>query len=109
MNDAVVAEMREADFSGEVKLGVPHDVVGVLMPPILRTFRQEHPNVLITLVSDVTKRLRALLREGAIDLTLTTELENADRGHQLRRRTDGRCQWRWERKIADSEPLPSKR
>ena len=83
MNDAVVAEMREADFSGQVKLGVPHDVVGVLMPPILRTFRQEHPNVLITLVSDVTKRLRALLRDGTIDLTLTTELENADRGHQL--------------------------
>jgi hypothetical protein len=39
--------------------------------------------VLITLVSDVTKTLRALLREGAIDLTLTTELESADRGDRL--------------------------
>jgi DNA-binding transcriptional LysR family regulator len=75
--------MGEADFSGEVRLGVPHDVVAVLMPPILRTFRQEHPNVLITLVSDATKALRALLREGAIDLTLTTELERADRGDHL--------------------------
>ena len=83
MNDAVVAEMQEADFSGEVRLGVPHDVVGVLMPPILRTFRQEHPNVLITLVSDATKTLRALLRESAIDLTLTTDLERADRGDHL--------------------------
>jgi DNA-binding transcriptional LysR family regulator len=83
MNDAVVAEMGEADFAGEVKLGVPHDVVGVLMPPILRAFRQEHPNVLITLVSDVTKTLRALLREGAIDLTLTTEMENPDRSDRL--------------------------
>jgi DNA-binding transcriptional LysR family regulator len=83
MNDAVVAEMREADFSGEVRLGVPHDVVGVLMPPVLRTFRQEHPHVLITLVSDTTKALRAQLREGAIDLTLTTDLERADRGDHL--------------------------
>ena len=83
MNDAVVADMQEADFSGEVKLGVPHDVVGVLMPPILRTFRQQHPNVLITLVSDVTKTLRALLRDGTIDLTLTTELEPAERGDWL--------------------------
>jgi DNA-binding transcriptional LysR family regulator len=83
MNDVVVAEMREADFSGEVRLGVPHDVVGVLMPPILRSFRQEHPNVLITLISDATKTLRALLRDGAIDLTMTTELESAERSNHL--------------------------
>lgn len=83
LNDAVLCEMQEADFSGEVRLGVPHDVVGALMPPILRTFRQQHPNVLITLVSDATKTLRALLREGAIDLTLTTELERSDRAHCL--------------------------
>ncbi|HXP65724.1 MAG TPA: LysR family transcriptional regulator [Steroidobacteraceae bacterium] len=83
MNDAVVAEMRETDFAGEVRLGVPHDVVGALMPPILRSFRQQHPNVLITLVSDSTKRLRATLREGGIDLTLTTEPERADRGDHL--------------------------
>jgi len=83
MNDTVLAEMREADFSGEVRLGVPHDVIRVLMPPILRSFRQEHPHVLITLVSDVTKSLRALLRRGDIDLTLTTELERADRGDHL--------------------------
>src|SRR5271167_1461283 len=37
MNDTVLAEMREADFSGEARLGVPHDVVRVLMPPILRS------------------------------------------------------------------------
>jgi DNA-binding transcriptional LysR family regulator len=83
MNDAVVAEMREPDFSGEVRLGVPHDVVGVLMPPILRSFRQAHPHVLITLVSDVTKTLRMLLREGSVDLTLATELERADRDDHL--------------------------
>jgi DNA-binding transcriptional LysR family regulator len=83
LNDAVLAEMREPDFSGEVKLGVPYDVVGVLMPRILRSFQQQHPNVLITLVSDATKSLRAMLRAGAIDLTLTTELERADQGHHL--------------------------
>ena len=83
MNDAVVAEMQETDFSGEVRLGVPHDVVGALMPPILRAFRQQHPNVLITLVSDSTKTLRTMLREGGVDLTLTTEPERADRGNHL--------------------------
>jgi DNA-binding transcriptional LysR family regulator len=83
MNDAVMAEMAETDYCGEVRLGVPHDVVGALMPPILRAFRQEHPNVLITLVSDSTKTLRTMLREGSVDLTLTTEPERADRGDHL--------------------------
>jgi DNA-binding transcriptional LysR family regulator len=83
LNDSLFAEMQEPDFSGEVKLGVPHDVVGALMPPILRGFRQQHSNVLITLVSDATKNLRAMLREGAIDLTLTTELERAEAGNHL--------------------------
>src|SRR6202034_2637492 len=70
LNDDVVGQMQGRDFSGEVKLGVPHDIVGMLMPPILRIFRQAHPNVLITLVSDATRTLRALLSQRAIDLCL---------------------------------------
>src|SRR5262249_16031297 len=54
LNDEILGEMRGADFSGEVKLGVPHDVVGSMMPAILRRFGREHPSVLVTLVSDVT-------------------------------------------------------
>ena len=46
LNDEVLSQMRESDFAGEVRLGVPHDIVGRLLPPILRNFRQEHPNVL---------------------------------------------------------------
>src|SRR5450756_974568 len=78
LNDEVMDQMHEVDFSGEVRLGVPHDIVGMLMPAILRVFRQEHPNVLITLVSDTTQTLRTYLREGKIDLTLTTEPDRGD-------------------------------
>lgn len=79
LNDEVIAEMRGADFAGEVRFGVPHDVVGVLMPPILRAFRLAQPNVLVTLVSDVSAVLRQRLAEGAIDLALTTDRESAGR------------------------------
>jgi len=75
LNDEIVGEMRGSDFSGEVKLGVPHDVVGAMLPAILRLFRQEHPNVLVTLVSDVTAVLRERLNERALDLALMTERE----------------------------------
>jgi DNA-binding transcriptional LysR family regulator len=83
LNDEVAAHMGKIDFSGEVRLGVPHDVVGRLMPPILRAFSREHPSVLITLVSERTTVLRKLLRERSIDLALMTESHRADRGQHL--------------------------
>ena len=79
LNDEVIEHMRKGDFSGEVRLGVPHDVVGKLMPPILRRFSQEHPNVLVTLVSETTHALRTHLRERQVDLALMTEAEPGDR------------------------------
>lgn len=83
LNDDIANQMRGVEFEGEVRLGVPHDIVGMLMPPILRAFRQAHPNVLVTLVSDTTLSLRTSLRERLIDLTLLTELEPGDGEQQL--------------------------
>ncbi len=73
LNDEVMSQMLAVEFAGEVRLGVPHDVVGMLMPPILRLFRQDHPNVLVTLVSDTSRSLKQSLVEGEVDLTLLTE------------------------------------
>lgn len=83
LNDEVVAQMRELDFTGEVRLGVAHDIVRSMLPPILRRFRQAHPNVLITLVSDTTRKLQAALRGKAIDLALLTESVRGERGQFL--------------------------
>jgi DNA-binding transcriptional LysR family regulator len=83
LNDEIVNEMRAAEFSGEVRLGVPHDLVAMLMPPILRVFRQAHPNVLVTLVSDTSRSLAAQLIDGGIDLTLLTESKLGARDHRL--------------------------
>jgi DNA-binding transcriptional LysR family regulator len=83
LNDEIVSEMRAPEFSGAVRLGVPHDLVAMLMPPILRAFRQAHPNVLVTLVSDTSSSLAAQLLDGAIDLTLLTESKLGARDHRL--------------------------
>lgn len=83
LNDDVLEQMQQADFAGEVRLGVPHDVVGKLMPPILRRFSQEHPNVLVTLVSELTHSLKAALYERKVDLALMTESEPAKREQLL--------------------------
>jgi DNA-binding transcriptional LysR family regulator len=83
LNDEVIDQMRTVDFTGEVRLGVAHDIVRAMMPHILRRFRQEHPNVLITLVSDTTQALRADLRDRKLDLALMTEPERGDQDQFL--------------------------
>ncbi len=72
-NDEVLAEMRAADFHGTVRLGVALDVVAQLLPPILRRFRHQHPQVLVTLVSDTTAALAAMQERDEIDLAITTD------------------------------------
>ena len=79
LNDEILSEMGRGDFAGEIRIGVPHDVVGSLLPPVLREFRQAHPNVLVTLVSDVSSTLRTLLDARKIDVALTTDRDRASR------------------------------
>jgi DNA-binding transcriptional LysR family regulator len=79
LNDEIFSDMHSGDFSGEIKLGVPHDVVASMLPPILREFRRAWPNVLVTLVSNATTVLRSLLADGKLDAALTTERERASR------------------------------
>ncbi|GBF27371.1 HTH-type transcriptional regulator YofA [bacterium MnTg02] len=78
MNDEIWGLMTSPDFEGEVRLGVPHDIVGPFMPPILRSFSYTWPRVRVTLVCETTPRLLGLLKDGKIDLTLTTEAEPGD-------------------------------
>jgi len=79
LNDEILSEMGRGDFAVEIRIGVPHDVVGSLLPPVLRDFRQAHPNVLVTLVSDVSSALRTLLDARKIDVALTTDRDRSSR------------------------------
>lgn len=73
LNDEVWGMMTAPQFDGEVNLGVPHDIVAPFMQPILRSFSQAWPQVRVNLFADTTPRLLALLADGRIDLTMTTE------------------------------------
>jgi DNA-binding transcriptional LysR family regulator len=79
LNDEILGEMRGGDFSGEIRLGVPHDIVASMLPPMLREFRRAWPHVLVTLVSNATTVLKTLLNDGKLDAALTTERERASR------------------------------
>lgn len=73
LNHEVWSVITAPAFEGEVRLGVPHDIVGTFMPHILRTFSRSWPRVNVTLVSDTTPTLLRSLADNEVDLTLTTE------------------------------------
>ncbi|MCJ8169153.1 LysR family transcriptional regulator [Atopomonas sediminilitoris] len=73
LNDETWQFMTRPEFTGEIKLGVPLDIIRPMLPSIMRRFSREHPKIQLTLICDVTETLLARLKQGEVDLTLTTE------------------------------------
>jgi DNA-binding transcriptional LysR family regulator len=83
LNDEVWGVMTSPDFEGEVRFGVPHDIVTPFVPPILKTFNQCWPRVRVSLICQPTMKLLRMLDNREIDLTLTTEREPSGGGDLL--------------------------
>jgi DNA-binding transcriptional LysR family regulator len=73
LNDEVWGTMSAPAYEGEVRLGVPHDLVGPYLPPILKRFDQAWPRVRVSLKCATTPLLQQLLHKAQLDLILTTE------------------------------------
>ena len=83
LNDEVWALMTAPDFTGEVRLGVPHDIVGPYMPPVLKSFDQAWPGVRVSLDCRTSVNLLRALERREVDLILTTEHACAPHGETL--------------------------
>jgi DNA-binding transcriptional LysR family regulator len=83
LNDEVWSTMSAPPYEGEVRLGVPHDIVGPYMPPILKRFDQAWPRVRVSLKCTTTPQLLDALRQGKADLILTTEQRCGTGGETL--------------------------
>lgn len=75
LNDELLAAMTDAGHGGSLRLGVPHDVIAAMLPQALKRFHAAFPDVFVTLVSDDTPTLAAMMDDGALDMTITTDLE----------------------------------
>jgi len=82
-NDALWTQMTAPEVEGEVRVGVPHDIVTPYMPPILRAFDREWPRVQVAIIADTSPHLLEKLAAGDIDLTLTTERRPAEEAEVL--------------------------
>jgi DNA-binding transcriptional LysR family regulator len=82
-NDEVWGAMSAPAYVGEVRLGVPTDIVGAFIPPILKRFDKAWPRVRVALRCSTTPQLLEALRRGDVDLTLTTERACGANGEML--------------------------
>ena len=83
LNDEIVARLTDRAYEGEVRLGVPADIVYPHVPQVLKRFDREYPRVRVNLVSSYTRKLKSMLAENALDLTLTTENDCGADGETL--------------------------
>ena len=72
-NDEVLKRLTATEFEGELKLGVPHDIIYPAIPLVLKRFAAEFPRMQVRLISAPTRRLLNMFSRGEVDLILTTE------------------------------------
>jgi DNA-binding transcriptional LysR family regulator len=78
MNDETWGMMTTPSFQGEVRLGLPSDLVARYAPLILRRFSAAWPHVRVSIQTGNSENLVKELDRGELDLSLTTDL-NTDR------------------------------
>jgi DNA-binding transcriptional LysR family regulator len=85
MNDETWGHMTTPDFEGDVRLGVPHDIVANLIPSVLQKFSKARPRVRVVLICKGSKLLLDDIAAQKVDLTLTTEITCGSYGETLMR------------------------
>lgn len=83
INDDVFKRLTATEFAGEVKLGVPHDIIYPAVPQVLKHFAVEFPRVRVRLISAATRKLLEMFSRGEVDLILTTEETCGPEGREL--------------------------
>lgn len=83
LNDEVWGRLTHQEFEGELRFGVPHDIVYPHIPLVLKKMATDFPRVKIQLASSYTAVLRDQFERGELDLILTTEQELRPGGETL--------------------------
>jgi DNA-binding transcriptional LysR family regulator len=84
LNDEIWSMMASGPVHGTVRLGVPYDLVGSILAPVLKGYAEVHPDVELTLVCASSPELLAALRDGTIDLAVVEERVGPTAGECLR-------------------------
>jgi DNA-binding transcriptional LysR family regulator len=83
LNDEIWADMTTPIYTGQVRLGIPFDIVSSYLPPVLKGFAQAYPKIAISLDCRPSIFLLESLDAGELDLAITTEVGCPPRGESL--------------------------
>lgn len=83
LNDEIWAEMAGSVVAGRVRLGVPYDLVGTVLAPVLKAYANAYPQVEISLVCASSPELASALAAGTIDLAVIEERVGPSAGECL--------------------------
>ncbi len=83
LNDEALARMTDDAFEGEIRFGVPCDIIYPNIPSILQRFDRAFPRVRVNLYSSYTSKLKSKIESGELDLILTTEDECGPQGETV--------------------------
>jgi DNA-binding transcriptional LysR family regulator len=73
LNDEVLSRLGTGACDGEIRLGVPHDIVYPAIPGILKRLAHCYPRVRVNLVSSFTLLMKQDFDRGEFDVIVTTE------------------------------------
>lgn len=73
LNDQIWNDMAQTAAAGKVRIGVPYDLAGSCIAPILRSYGDQYPLIEIALVCAASPDLLKALASGAIDLAIVEE------------------------------------
>lgn len=84
LNDDIWAEMTAAEVTGKVRLGLPYDLVGPCIAPVIKAYAMAYPQVEISLSCAASPDLIASLAAGEVDLIVVEEPQGQSAGECLR-------------------------
>ncbi len=74
LNDEVLSRFATGACEGEIRLGVPCDIVYPAIPGILKRLAQAYPRVRVNLMSSFTLPMKEDFARGEFDVIVTTEM-----------------------------------
>jgi DNA-binding transcriptional LysR family regulator len=83
LNEEIWADMTSDRMDGRVRLGVPYDLAGMAIAPVLKAYAEACPQVEVSLACATSPDLIAALGRGELDLALVEEPAGASRGECL--------------------------
>ncbi|WP_349371850.1 LysR family transcriptional regulator [Salinarimonas sp.] len=83
LNDEIWAEMTAPLETGEIRLGIPYDLVPGYMPDVLKSYGRCCPRVKISLSVQPSKAIRAALDRGEVDIGIVEESATDPAGETL--------------------------